>query len=255
MTAAVIAVLYALHPLPGSVAALAVLFPPLALYHFGLAIVYAVCAAMALPCLYKRGGVFLFALAPLATAYPALALLLPCLPVAAGLLYGRWMGWYAAAALAVVTLVAGLVAGQAALGVVHVEGDVQPLMESEIMMVARDSLFPPDADDWLASSGEAAGNRPDGFVAALLMWLLGGWGFVWLLTGYGVVAEGLLPRFIPPLLAQVVLWAAAGGATAWMVWALTWRLPRRRLFWTAIVALCAVALTVAGHAVLRRVFG
>jgi hypothetical protein len=237
-----------------------VLFPPLALYHFGLAVLYAIYAALALPCLYKRGGVFLLALAPLAAAYPVLAclrsqaLLLPCLPALAGLLYGRWMGWYAAAALAAVTLVAGLVTGQAAMGVVHIGGDEQPLMESEIMTVARDSLFPPDTDDWLESSGETAGGRPGGFVAALLMWLLGGWELVWLLGAYGVVAEGLLPRFTPPLLAQVILWAAVGGATAWAAWPLA-KAPAKRLIWVAVVVLCGVALTVVGHAALSRAFG
>lgn len=211
---AVITLAYTLHPLLGSVIALVLVFPVLASYHFGLAVLYAVCGVLALPCLGKCGGVFLFVLAGLAAVYPPLAPAVIFLVAGVGLLYGRGVSWYVAGVLVLVVLIAGLVVGREHVGVLRT-GDGQPLMESEGMVTVREAFLPLDLD----LPAETRENPWGKLGLILILSLTGGWLVLWPLCAYGVLALELWPRLLP-LLPQVLVWAIVGEAVAWVVWVL-----------------------------------
>jgi hypothetical protein len=254
-SAVLVAALYVVSPLSGGGAALMTLLVPVAAYNLGLAGAYALFGLLALPSLRRRGGVFLFAFVPLALAYPELALLLPCLPVLAGLLYGRLGGIYGAALLAVALIVLGLVAGQAAVGVVHIGGDSDPLMESGGIAVAADVTLVPEEllESDLAESLQEA--REEGDLVALLS-LASAVVFQWWMPRLAAATLAVLwelqPRMLgAPLIVQVAGWAAIGGGVAWWVRREEERQRRR----AAAVALAGVIVTVVLHALVLPLWG
>ncbi len=216
------AVLYALLPPLGSVVALASLLLPMAFLHVGLAGVYAVLALLCLPCLAKHAGVLVLVLTPLALAYPAFAMFLPLVPVLAGLLGGRFLGPHTAAVAALLLIVLGLVAGQAAVGGVIIGGDQDPLMASEDMAtVAEAKLMPPQLydDPWLVETIQEAVR--EGNVGHIVAWLylMVQWWMPMCLVGPALTFLALCPRlFAPHLVGLVGLWAVVAGAVAWGVW-------------------------------------
>jgi hypothetical protein len=221
--AALAGVLYAILPPLGGGVALALLLLPLAFLHVGLAGVYAVLALLCLPCLAKREGVLVLALAPLALATPAFALFLPLVPVLAGLLGGRWLGPYTAAVAALALVVLGLVAGQAMIGAVYIGGDQDPLMASENMAFVTEKmpLMPPrlyEDPRFVQGFRQAVREGDGGSVAAWFTIMFQWWAPMCTIGAVLAFAE-LGPRLLAPhLVGLVVLWAAVAGAVAWLRW-------------------------------------
>jgi hypothetical protein len=221
--AALAAVLYTLLPPLGGVVALASLLLPLAFLHVGLAGVYAVLALLCLPCLAKHEGVLVLVLIPLALAYPAFALFLPLVPVLAGLLSGRWLGPYTATVAALVLIVLGLIAGQAAVGSVTTGGDRDPLMASEDMAFVTEKLplmplLMDEHPDFVQGFRKAVREGSGGSVIVWLYIMLQYWVPACLTGAIFALAE-LVPRLLAPhLVGLVALWAAVGGVVAWGVW-------------------------------------
>jgi hypothetical protein len=213
------AVLYTLLPPLGGGVALFSLLLPMVFLHVGLAGVYAVLALLCLPCLARHAGVLILVLIPLALAYPAFALFLPLVPVLAGLLCGRFLGPYTAAVAALVLIVLGLVAGQAAVGGVTIDGDRDPLMASEEMGTAAEAkLMPPQAyeDPWLVETiRDAVREGNVGHIIAWLYLMLNWWAPV-CLVGPALTFLALGPRLlVPHLVGLVGLSAVVAGVTAW----------------------------------------
>jgi hypothetical protein len=214
-------VLYALLPPLGGAVALVSLLLPMAFLHVGLAGGYAVLALLCLPCLAKHAGVLVLVLIPLALAYPAFALFLPLVPVLAGLLGGRFLGAYTAAVAALLLIVLGLIAGQAAVGGVTIGGDRDPLMASEEMATAAEAkLMPPQAydDPWLVEViRDAVREGNVGHIIAWFYLMLNWWAPV-CLVGPALTFLALGPRLLAPHLVGLVgLWAVMAGAAAWGV--------------------------------------
>jgi hypothetical protein len=216
-------VLYTLLPPLGGVVALASLLLPMAFLHVGLAGVYAVLALLCLPCLAKHEGVLVLTLIPLALANPAFALLLPLVPVLAGLLSGRFLGPYTAVIAALVLVVLGLVAGQAMVGSVTVGGDQDPLMAGEDMAFVTENmpLMPSlmsEHPDFIQGFRRAVREGDVGTIAAWLFLMLQWWVPTCLIGTIFVFAE-LVPRLLAfhPL-GLVILWAAVSSLVAWGVW-------------------------------------
>jgi hypothetical protein len=217
------AVLYTLLPPLGGAVALASLLLPTAFLHVGLAGVYAVMALLCLPCLAKHEGVLILALIPLALAYPVFAFVLPLVPVLAGLLSGRFLGIYIAVVVALVLVVLGLVAGQAAVGSVTINGDQEPLMASEDMVFVTENmpLMPPQLSEdagFVEDLRKAAREGDIGTIVAWLFLMLQWWIPTCPIGTIFAFAE-LVPRLlVSHLIALVVLWAMMASAASWGVW-------------------------------------
>jgi hypothetical protein len=222
-TAALAAVLYALLPPLGGVVALVSLLLPMAFLHVGLAGVYAVLALLCLPCLAKHAGVLVLVLIPLALAYPAFALVLPLVPVLAGLLSGRFLGPYTAAVAALVLVVLGLVAGRATVGEVTIGGDRDPLMASEEMVFVTENmpLMPSlmnEHPDFVRGFREAVREGNGGSIIAWFYIMLQYWVPACLAGAIFALAE-LGPRLLAAhLVGLIALWAVMAGAVAWGTW-------------------------------------
>lgn len=237
--AALAGVLYAFLPPLGGVVALASLLLPLAFFHVGLAGVYAVLALLCLPCLAKHEGVLILALIPLALADPVFALALPLVPVLAGLLSGRFLGPYTAFVAALVLIVLGLIAGQAAVpvlrcppsgsrgevegGSVAIGGDRDPLMTSEHMVFVTEKmpLMPPKLHEdpsFVQGFRQAVREGNVETIAAWLFLMLQWWISVCLIGTVFAFAE-LIPRLLVfHLISPVVLWAVVASAVSWLAW-------------------------------------
>jgi len=221
--AALAAVLFTVLPPAGGVVALLAPLLPLAFLNVGLAGIYAVLALFCLPCLARREGVLVLLLVPLALAYPGFALFLPLVPVLAGLLCGRLLGPYTAAIAAVALIVLGLVTGQATVGGVAVDGDREPLMASEGMRIVaeRAPLMPSRLSEKPDFVEGFRGSLDAGSTGRLLAWLwvMLHWWVPVCLGGTALALLELVPRLLSPhLLAVVILWAAVGSGTSWLVW-------------------------------------
>jgi hypothetical protein len=272
-------VLYALLPPLGGVVALASLLLPMAFLHVGLAGVYAVLALLCLPCLAKREGVLILALIPLALANPAFALLLPLIPVLAGLLNGRFLGPYTAFVAALVLIVLGLIAGQATVpalsdglslskggvegGSVAISGDRDPLMASEDIVFVTENmpLMPPQLTEgtgFVEDLREAVREGDVGTIAAWLFLMLQWWGPTCLIGTIFAFTE-LIPRLLVfHLIALLVLWGAVAATAAWGAWLIAEKSVTRWMLQVIYVVIGGVALTAvtaAGHSILAAMFG
>lgn len=264
--ALVVVALYTVLPPLGGAVALVSLWLPLAFLNVGLAGIYAVLALLALPCLGKREGALVLALIPLALAYPGFALLLPLVPVLAGLLCGRILGPYTAAVAALALVVLGLVAGQAAIGGVAIGGvaiggDREPLMQSEDAMFIAEKvpLMPPmlsEDPDFVESFRETV---QEGRTGDSLVWLyiMAQWWVPALAMGPTLVFIELGPRLLEGhLVGLVILWASAASAASWGMWAIARREATSRAIKTiyrAIIATALTASTATGHLLLDHI--
>ncbi len=219
--AALAGVLYTLLPPLGGVVALASLLLPVAFLHVGLAGVYAVLALLCLPCLAKREGVLILVLIPLALVYPAFALFLPLVPVLAGLLSGQFLGPYTAAVAALLLVVLGLIAGQATVGSVLINGDRDPLMASENMAFVTEKLplMPPLMDehpDFVQGFRKAVREGNGGSIIVWFYIMLQYWVPACLTGAIFALAE-LVPRLLAGHLAGlVILWAVVAWGAWWV---------------------------------------
>jgi hypothetical protein len=256
-------VLYALLPPLGGVVALASLLLPMAFLHVGLAGVYAVMALLMLPCLAKHEGVLILALIPLALAYPAFALFLPLVPVLAGLLSGRALGPYTAFVTALVLVVLGLIAGQAAVGSVVIGGDRDPLMASEDMAFVTENmpLMPSLMDehpDFVQCFREAVREGNGGSIIVWFYIMLQYW-VPACLTGAIFALSELGSRLpVAHLVGLVILWAAVASVVSWEAWWIAEKLSTRWMLKVVYVVIGGVALTavtVTGHLLLVVVLG
>jgi hypothetical protein len=253
-----VTVLYTVLPPLGGAVALVSLWLPLAFLNVGLAGIYAVLALLALPCLGKREGALVLVLIPLALAYPGYALLLPLVPLLAGLLCGRFLGPYTAAVAALALVVLGLVAGQQGVGGVAIGGDREPLMGSEGMtMIAEDMPLMParltEKAEFATGLARAIEERDIGNAIAWLYIMMQWWSPV-CLGGTALAFVELGPRLVEDHLVGIaVLWAAAAGAMAWLAQMIGRRVSARRVLRVLCVAgigVAAAAGVALGHALL-----
>jgi hypothetical protein len=252
LIALLVAVLYTVHPLLGGGFALSSLFLPVALLHPSFAGIYAIVSIFALIAFSQRGVALLIALVPLAFFYPPVALLLPLIPVLAGILYGRAFGPYVAACAVLALIVLGLVAGESAVGSVYVGGS-EPLNENELM-VEDLTLIPPllYEDPTFLRKGFIETSNVNRLV---FIYLVSQWSGPMVFAGTALSFLILKPQLLAPaLIAQFILWIAVAVAASWLTWAAT----KRRRVWTilgtAAAAVAGTLVTAAGHLVIPRVF-